>query len=115
VGFDIQYDTADDPDDFGLFAAIVGEDLPARAKKLGVLGDFPFQRCLEAGHSWHAHLSAGQTVEANLLAGFAMAALARLTDGCIWSNDGGTDYERTPARPDDFISWYPEWLLSQYV
>jgi hypothetical protein len=52
-------------------------------------------------------LQATQPLAARLLAGFAATALASLTEGFLWSGDGGADHHRMPASPATFLDWSP--------
>lgn len=86
------------------------DECAKRAHEIGSLRGFPFEDAAAVGHRWMMRLSAGQPMRTRILAGFAAAALARLTDGFLFSDDGGLDYERAPTDSEDFLSWYVDWL-----
>jgi len=64
--------------------------------------------CVEVGHHWSFRRSAGQPGAVNLAYGFVAAALAELTEGFVYSDDSAWDYERFPARAEEFHKWYFE-------
>lgn len=70
---------------------------------------------LRVGYHWVFRRSAGQPAIITLSYGFLAAALAKLTNGVIYTDDGAWDYEKFPAGPDDFMSWYfrPEHSANQ--
>lgn len=86
-----------------------------RAAEIGTLDGFPFARAAGTQMEWWMRLQASQPPRTRLLAGFAAAALARLTEGFIHSEDGGIDYDRGPTDPETFLSWYPQWREEQYL
>jgi hypothetical protein len=47
--------------------------------------------------------------------GLLAASLAELTSGFVISTDGAWDYERMPALPEEFLTWYfrPELALEE--
>ena len=108
VGFDFTFDD-DDP---AVRHDWVSEECAARATELGTAPGFPFDRAAGIGHSWTLRLQAMQPVVVHLLAGFAAVALGQLVDGFIHSEDGGPDELRTPATPQRFLDWYPEWIAA---
>ncbi len=63
---------------------------------------------------WLFRRSAGQPALVVVLYGFLASALAQLTNGLIYSDDGAWDFERFPARSVAFDGWYlrPEQALS---
>ena len=70
--------------------------------------------CLENDHYWHFRRSAGQPAIINAAYGIIAASVAEITNGFIYSADGGWDYERFPAIAEEFYQWYfrPELVLS---
>jgi hypothetical protein len=92
----------------------IGEDLAGSARRANKLQDFPFDRAAEVGHSWFFRGAVGRSRATWLLAGFAAAALARLTDGILYSDDGGADCNRMPESPDRFLDWFPEWCIGVF-
>lgn len=107
TGFDFYYCSFDirDPAYWREFVMDVAES----ARSRGALQDFPFEEAAKINHQWFMRLSCGRPPSAHMLAGIAAAALARLTDGIIYSSDGGADPARIPTEPSDFLEWYPEW------
>lgn len=61
---------------------------------------------INIGYHWNFRRSAGQPAIINLSYGLIAAALAQLTDGLIYSDDGAWDYSLFPTQVDDFISHY---------
>lgn len=107
--FDFYFD--DDVNEF--------EDLPhtaviaehaERAALIGSLQGFPFEKTAQIEHCWFLRMQAAQPLKTRILAGYVAVALARLTEGFLYSDDGGIDYDRAPADPATFLSWYPEWI-----
>jgi len=70
--------------------------------------------CLAVRHSWSFRRSAGQSCTINLAYGLIAGSLAALTDGLVHSDDRAWEWERLPARPDDFLRFYfrPELALT---
>ncbi|WP_027482460.1 hypothetical protein [Deinococcus pimensis] len=58
------------------------------------------------GRCWSFRRSAGQPALVNVLYGTLASALAELTLGVVYSDDGAWDYQAFPARPDDFDRVY---------
>lgn len=90
-------------------AAVIA-DYADRAAKIGTLAGFPFENAAHVEHCWFLRMQAAQPLQTRLLAGYVTVALARLTEGFIFSDDGGIDYDRAPADPATFLTWYPEWI-----
>ncbi len=55
---------------------------------------------------WYLRRSAGQPGIIALTYGCISAAVATLTNGIIWSDDGAWDYARFPADGKHFLEWY---------
>jgi len=55
---------------------------------------------------WYFRRSAGQRGTIALSYGLISAAVAELTSGILWSDDGAWDYERFPAESREFLLWY---------
>jgi hypothetical protein len=72
------------------------------------------RNCLGVGHYWNFRRSAGQPAIINLAYGLIAASLAELTAGFLCSDDSAWDWQRMPALPDEFFSWYfvPDLALS---
>ncbi len=64
------------------------------------------RKSMEIGYSWIFKRSAGQPGIIVLTYGFFAASLAKLTNGIIYSDDGGWNYDLLPAKPDDFFKFY---------
>lgn len=73
------------------------------------------RECAAVGHYWTFRRSAGQSAVVNLAYGLIAGCLAELTDGFVYSIDSAWDWERMPARPDDFLRFYfrPEDALDE--
>jgi len=73
------------------------------------------RECVEVGHYWSFRRSAGQPGIINLAYGLIAGSLAALTDGFIYSVDSAWDWERMPARPEDFLKFYfrPELAIEE--
>lgn len=108
-GFDFYFCSADDYFEDLPHSAVV-DDYAERAKRVGTLDGFPFDDAANVGWCWYMRLQATQPLRTRLLAGLAAAALARITNGFIHSEDGGVDYDRAPTDPATFLSWYPAWI-----
>lgn len=67
-------------------------------------------RCLDLGRTWSFRRSAGQPATIALAYGYFAAALAELTEGFVYSDDGAWDREQLPLRPAEFYAlyFYPE-------
>jgi hypothetical protein len=80
-----------------------------KCERLGPL----LRQCLAAGHYWSFRRSAGQPAAINLAYGLIAGSLASLTGGFVYSDDSAWDWERMPALPQDFLSFYfrPELAL----
>jgi hypothetical protein len=63
-------------------------------------------RSLRVGNRWNFRRSAGQPGIIVLSYGLIAAAIAQLTDGLIYTDDGAWDYSLFPAKVDDFLNWY---------
>ncbi|PPH37219.1 hypothetical protein C5C53_07850 [Rathayibacter sp. AY1E3] len=105
-GFDFYSCSAEDYFEDLPHSAVVNEHAE-RAKQLGTLDSFPFDDAASVGWCWYMRLQATQPLRTRLLAGLAAAALARITNGLIHSEDGGVDYDRAPTDPETSLSWYP--------
>lgn len=55
---------------------------------------------------WSFRRSAGQHGIIAVSYGLISAAVAELTNGILWSDDGAWDFERFPANSMDFLEWY---------
>jgi hypothetical protein len=64
------------------------------------------RECISTGHRWWFRRSAGQPAIINIAYGLIAASLGALTDGFITSDDSAWDWQRLPALPDEFLSWY---------
>lgn len=62
--------------------------------------------CLVNGYFWSFRRSAGQPAVVTLSQGLLAAALAELTNGFIFTDDGAWDYKRFPATAKEFSEWY---------
>jgi hypothetical protein len=62
--------------------------------------------CLESDYYWNFRKSATQPPIINVGYGLIAASVAELTDGFIYSGDGGWDVERFPATAEEFYQWY---------
>src|SRR5262249_44106569 len=64
------------------------------------------RECISTGHRWWFRRSIGQPAIINVAYGLMAASLAALTDGFVTSDDSAWDWQRLPALPDEFLSWY---------
>lgn len=73
------------------------------------------RQCLETGHFWSFRRSVGQPAIINLTYGLLAGCLAELTGGLVFSNDSAWEWERMPALPAEFLSYYfvPELALTE--
>ena len=55
---------------------------------------------------WSFRRSAGQHGIIAVSYGLISAAVAELTNGILWADDGAWDFERFPANSMDFLEWY---------
>lgn len=55
---------------------------------------------------WTFRRSAGQPATITLTYGLISAAIAELTGGFIWTDDGAWNFEKFPAEPNEFYKWY---------
>ena len=62
--------------------------------------------CLANGRFWVFRRSAGQPGLINFAYGIIAASLAELTGGFVFSDNSAWDYERFPATPEEFYTWY---------
>ncbi len=69
-------------------------------------------KTLEIGHFWVIRRSVGQSAIVNLMFGMVAAAISKLTNGFIYSNDGAWDIHQFPTNAEDFLLWYfnPDYL-----
>ena len=115
IGFDFYYDAEDEEGDRDFFKEYIGQDMAEDAKRHNTLPDFPFKEAAAIGHKWYMRGAVGRSRATWLLAGFAAAALARLTDGFLYSGDGGADYDRLPEAPAGFMEWFPAWCYEEWA
>jgi hypothetical protein len=73
--------------------------------------------CLENKLEWNFRRSAGQPAIVSALYGFVASAFTELTDGIIYSSDGGWDYQIFPATAEEFDAVYlrPEKAISEDI
>ena len=86
------------------------KDIASKVTPESGLALFPFERAATLGYSWSMRGRAGRSAATWLLAGVTATALAQLTDGFLWSDDGGADWDRVPASPGAFMAWFPTWV-----
>lgn len=61
---------------------------------------------LKIGYSWSVVRTAGQPPLVGLFYGYLALAIAKLTDGIIFSDDGAWEYSQMPAMADEFEKLY---------
>jgi hypothetical protein len=73
------------------------------------------RECAGVGHRWWFRRSMGQPAIINLAYGLIAGSLASLTNGLVYSMDAAWDWQRFPASPDDFLTWYfrPELVIDK--
>lgn len=64
------------------------------------------EKNLELGYSWDVVRTAGQPALVSLFYGYVAIALAKLTDGFIYSDDGAWEYSYFPIGAEDFEKIY---------
>ncbi len=64
------------------------------------------RECIATGHRWWFRRSAGQPAVINVAYGLIAASLAAITNGFLDSDDSAWDWQRLPALPDEFLTWY---------
>ena len=71
------------------------------------------REAMAVGHAWSFRRSVGQPAIINIAYGLIAASLASLTDGFLHSIDSAWDWDRLPALPEEFLTWYfrPEQAL----
>jgi hypothetical protein len=114
IGFDFYFYPMGDESDDDWNKAII-EEIRLQATKSSSLAAFPFARAARVRNYWTMRGRAGRSRATWLLAGVTAAALAQLTDGFLWSDDGGADYERMPTSHDTFMSWFPKWIWDEFL
>ncbi len=57
---------------------------------------------LKVGYSWSVVRTAGQPPLVGLFYGYLALAIAKLTDGIIFSDDGAWEYSQMPAMAEEF-------------
>ena len=62
--------------------------------------------CVGVGHRWWFRRSAGQPGIVSLAYGLIAGSLAAITGGFVYSDDSAWDWERMPARPEEFLKFY---------
>ena len=78
---------------------ILAADLPASRRNL-------VRECFEVGCKWHLRMSASQLYATGLVFGFLASAFASLTNGIIFSSDGGWKGRIFPATAEEFDRCY---------
>lgn len=76
------------------------------ARSLDASWQESIQRALRIGLYWTFRCSAGQPALIRVGYGLLACALAELTNGFVYTDDGAWDYRRFPARPTDMLTWY---------
>lgn len=61
---------------------------------------------LNIGYYWTFRRSAGQSAIISLTYGLLASSMAELTNGYIWSEDGGWNYSKFPAKSTEFDLFY---------
>lgn len=70
------------------------------------LSDEFVDQCLDFGRRWAFRRSAGQSCTIALVYGYVAAALAELTEGFIYSDDGAWDRDMLPMQALEFYSTF---------
>jgi hypothetical protein len=73
------------------------------------------RECISTGHRWSFRRSAGQPAVINVAYGLMAASLADITEGFVTSDDSAWDWQRLPALPNEFLTWYfrPEQAIAE--
>ncbi|MFC4224968.1 hypothetical protein [Lysinibacter cavernae] len=90
------------------------QDVATRAAVGAEIDGFGYENAAQLGYSWAMRGSLGRSKATWLLAGVTATALAELTDGILWSDDGGADWRRMPANPRTFLEWFPDWVDANF-
>lgn len=106
-GADSHYWKLSDEDKADNLEELLSEDLEESRKNL-------IESCLENRIEWHFRKSAGQLCITAIAYGFIASSFAELTEGIIFSGDGGWDYQIFPATAEEFDRCYfrPEKTIS---
>lgn len=110
VGFDFYFNIEED----SLLIDYMREEIEGKSPANKLEGYFSLDNASKVHHFWMLRGSVGRSCATWLLAGLTAAALAKLTKGIIFSDDGGADYARLPADPNSFLSWFPEWCYGAF-
>lgn len=62
-----------------------------------------FEKIVKLNNSWTVKRTMWQPVLSNILYGFIAIAIAELTNGLIYSDDGAWDFKETPLKAEEFL------------
>lgn len=112
AGFDFYFrEPLGDRDNFLL--KYMDEEISASPNANELREYFSLEAASKLKQYWMLRGSVGRSRATWLLAGITATALARMTQGIVFSDDGGGDYSRLPSDPDSFIKWFPSWCRRQ--
>jgi hypothetical protein len=66
----------------------------------------PMARAIEVGHCWNLRCSINEPAAVLLASGFVAGAIAQLTGGFVWSDDGAWEHDRLPATGAELLATY---------
>lgn len=66
----------------------------------------PMARAIEVGHCWNIRCSINEPAAVRLAHGFLAGAIAHLTGGFVYSDDGAWEYDRLPATGEELLATY---------
>jgi hypothetical protein len=66
----------------------------------------PMARAIEIGHCWSIRCSINEPAAVRLASGFLAGAIAQLTGGFVWSDDGAWEHDRLPATGAELLATY---------
>lgn len=81
------------------------EDITVGAARCADFAD-EIRNSMEIGYYWSLRRSAGQPALISLYYGLLAAAVAELTNGFIYSDDGAWDFRDFPMRPETLRTVY---------
>ena len=66
----------------------------------------PMARAIEVGHCWNIRCSINESAAVLLASGFLAGAIAQLTGGFVYSDDGAWEHDRLPATGEELLATY---------
>ena len=66
----------------------------------------PMAQAIAVGHCWNIRCSINEPAAVRLAHGFLAGAIAQLTGGFVYSDDGAWEHERLPATGEELLATY---------